>query len=879
MPDINVLTILYYIIIKPILFILEILFGNISILFSTTNTNLVCTGFSLILLSVIVNVLLLPFYNYADKIQAALNQKEKEMHPYVSHIKRVFKGSERTMILQTYYNENHFSPLLTLKGSFSLLIQIPLFIAAYQLIAELLPLFQGVSFLFIKDLSLPDGLISFPDITINVLPIFMTAINLISCFVYGKEKPFKNRLQTYIISVVFLILLYNSPSCFVLYWTTNNVFSLVKNIIQRHKKKKDSSKKELKLPKIKFRYFFVVTISLSVITGLYIPSQMIHSSVNDFIMVKTPYSPTNYIICSALIAFGMFVFWCNLLYCISNNTVKMYFFIFLSLFLIDGIINYLFFGYKYKNLTDTLEIRVNNRSIGLPEILNLIILILVLVFILLMLYKKISVLYAISFVIIFSFISLSFYNIVGINKDYHTLTSKKDDNDDKIIHYQLSKTGKNVIVLILDTATASYIPHLIKEKPFIEEKLDGFTWYPNTLTYGRATNSGIPGIYGGYEYIPDAMNERADEYLGDKYREAIKLLPSILNDEDYSVTVINPEYSAYEVSGMDLSIYDDYKNVQAFNSGFTPTVNANEDFELHQITWCRDLFSHALMRLNISVLHDAFTNFRYFNYNVLGRLQHVVNKSTAYGTPYGFLRSYKILEQMPERAEITDEGNTCLIMHNSTVHDRQLLQEPEYIPSDAVDNTKYDEENQDRFITEYSTLNMEDEYDMMTYQSNMAAILKLCDWFDFMRENGVYDNTRIIIVADHASQEFERDDMICDFGEKNQLEDELFDIMKINPLLLVKDFDSHDFHVSNEFMTNADTPILALDGIVDEPVNPFTGKTLTDKQKYASEHHVYVADKWNPSENCGKTYCEGDWYKLEGNNVLDCSKWSYIGRK
>ena len=36
------------------------------------------------------------------------------------------------------------------------------------------------------------------------------------------------------------------------------------------------------------------------------------------------------------------------------------------------------------------------------------------------------------------------------------------------------------------------------------------------------------------------------------------------------------------------------------------------------------------------------------------------------------------------------------------------------------------------------------------YQINMAAMLQLANWFDYMRENGVYDNTRIILVADHG---------------------------------------------------------------------------------------------------------------------------------
>lgn len=32
----------------------------------------------------------------------------------------------------------------------------------------------------------------------------------------------------------------------------------------------------------------------------------------------------------------------------------------------------------------------------------------------------------------------------------------------------------------------------------------------------------------------------------------------------------------------------------------------------------------------------------------------------------------------------------------------------------------------------------------------MAAMLRLGEWFDYLREEGVYDNTRIILVSDHG---------------------------------------------------------------------------------------------------------------------------------
>ncbi|MBQ6398631.1 MAG: hypothetical protein IJI21_00765 [Clostridia bacterium] len=44
-------------------------------------------------------------------------------------------------------------------------------------------------------------------------------------------------------------------------------------------------------------------------------------------------------------------------------------------------------------------------------------------------------------------------------------------------------------------------------------------------------------------------------------------------------------------------------------------------------------------------------------------------------------------------------------------------------------------------------------------------------------------------------------------------------------LLLVKDFNEKGpFRISGDFMTNADLPTLAFRGLVEAPVNPFTGE-------------------------------------------------------
>ncbi|MBP3381169.1 MAG: YidC/Oxa1 family membrane protein insertase, partial [Clostridia bacterium] len=191
-------------------------------------------GFSIIFLSLVMNILVLPLYRRADAMQEAARDMDMKLRDGVAHIKKVFTGDEKMMILQTYYRQNNYKPTDALNGSVSLLLEIPFFMAAYQFLSHL-EVLQGVSLGPIKDLGAPDGMLVIGGIAINVLPILMTLINVISSALYLKGFPLKTKIQLYGIAAFFLVFLYTSPAGLVFYWTLNNVFSLVKNIFYKLK--------------------------------------------------------------------------------------------------------------------------------------------------------------------------------------------------------------------------------------------------------------------------------------------------------------------------------------------------------------------------------------------------------------------------------------------------------------------------------------------------------------------------------------------------------------------------------------------------------------------------------------------------------------------
>jgi membrane protein insertase Oxa1/YidC/SpoIIIJ len=77
---------------------------------------------SIIGVSVIVTLCIMPLYFIAEKWQQAERDLQKKFIPKVDEIKTVFKGDEQYMILSTYNRQNHYHPLYALRNSFSILI-------------------------------------------------------------------------------------------------------------------------------------------------------------------------------------------------------------------------------------------------------------------------------------------------------------------------------------------------------------------------------------------------------------------------------------------------------------------------------------------------------------------------------------------------------------------------------------------------------------------------------------------------------------------------------------------------------------------------------------------------------------------------------------
>ncbi len=909
--------IIYTILIGPLQLIFEVIYA-------VANRFIGHPGLAIIVLSLIMNFLVLPLYRRADAMQEEARDMDLKLSKGVKHIKKSFSGDERMMILQAYYRQNNYKPTDALNGSVSLLLEIPFFMAAYQFLSHL-NILNGVSLGPITDLGAQDGLIHIGGLDINLLPILMTAINVISSTIYLKGFPVKTKIQLYAMSAFFLVFLYTSPSGLVFYWTLNNVFSLVKTIfyklknprkvlgvlfsvvgvvaavfglfvydnpsirrkifivglgvllqlpmilyVLRDKIKRDTDKKE---PSHDKKFFLVGALLLTALVGLLIPSALLAASPQEFVDIMSFYNPLWYVVNALCLSAGTFLVWLRVFYWLASPGGKAVFDRIIWIMCCVMVINYLFFGTKLGIISATLQFESGLVFDRKELLINTAVVIAVAVIMYFVASKWKKTLKSIVTILVIALIGMSAMNISKIQKSVAQAEKQMEATRDAVPHFALSKEGKNVVVIMLDRGMGQYVPYMINEKPELKEKFDGFTYYPNVISHGGFTNFGIPGLFGGYEYTPVEMNKREDEALVDKHNEALKVMPVLFDENGYDVTVCDPTYANYQWVP-DTSVFDEYPDINTYvtEGYFSSTTNKVSE----QKNLRRNFFCYSLMKTMPVMAQDIIYNNGQYNYADASTdfeySAHVIEGTTiSDGINSMFMEPYKVLTNLPTMTNI-DEGdtNTFMMICNNTTHEPMLLQAPNYEPSEHVDNTAYEAENADRFTIDGVTLKMDCTDHMTHYHINMAALLQIGNWLDYLKDNDVYDNTRIIIVSDHGRPLSQIDELILNPDGGIMGDAEFF-----YPLLMVKDFDSEGFEISDEFMTNADVPTIAVEGIIDNPTNPFTGMEINNSEKTAHEQYIIMSDKYEVTENNGNVFIPATWYGVQG-NMWDKNNWNYI---
>ena len=894
------LNFLYMIFIYPVYMFVEFIF------FMANNITDDYIGFSIVLLSVAVNVICLPIYNVAEGWQEKERNIQKKLKPKVNDIKAVFSGDERYMILSAYYRQNHYHPVYAMRGMFALLIQIPFFIAAYKLLSGL-PMMNNASFWFLKDLSNPDGLLHFAGMHINILPIVMTLINIIASVIYSKGFGIKEKLQLYITAAVFLVLLYNSPSGLVFYWTLNNVFSLFKNIFYKIKLSKkvwyavavlffvsltvitkiSTSKLRplvimefftavvvfvpiirviaskfllINIPKIlsddktRFSIFLQTSVVLFIFLGLVIPASTIASSPQEFVNFENIFNPFTILFYTAIQSIGC-LFWFVCLYKLFQKNVQVAFTFGSIIILVIAILNAYLFQDKYGSINNLLmfsdvgrlrhslrEVVINLAVIGAAGGITFFILYLG------VLKKFIG---TILKILICSFLVIIVISSTTIYKELNTMKSATNAlaNSDKA--YRISKTGKNIFIFMLDRSMNFFLDPIFESSELVKSEYTGFTVFENSIAFGLSTNFSTPSLFGGYEYIPEKIDARSEELLVDKHNEALSVLPKLFSEHDWCVSFTDPSWLNYSWVP-DLSVFKQY-NMRAKN------IDDNG-------IYTQDFLKKDIRRsVPQSKIYGIRRNMFYFSlFRILPlEVRRIFYANGMYGSvgipiySASFMNAYSAIENVTNEIEFVENQDCINIIVNNVTHEPPRKETVQMIGKD--------------FLIPLAKKYCFNESTENHFYANYLAHESCARFFRFLKDNGCWDNSRIIIAGDHGSGGIRVKGMnfIDAFAGFDFYPESLI------PLIMMKDFDSNGkLNKDYTFMTLADIPALATKDLpVELQKNPFTEKKFIDTQN--KEIVKSVEDgSWHANHQLKSTQFDVYSWVYVKENVYDPACWS-----
>ncbi|MEK0447139.1 MAG: Membrane protein insertase YidC [Verrucomicrobiota bacterium] len=182
---------------------------------------------AIIVLTLIIKSALWPLQNKSTQSM----KRMQELQPRMNEIKLKYGDDPQRMNqeIMGLYKKHGVNPM---SGCLPMLVQIPIFFGFYNMLGKAVEL-RNSSFLWVKDLSQPDTVAIIAGYPLNVLPIFMAATMLLQMRLSPQTgDPVQQRLFMFM-PLIFVVFCYNFASALALYWTVQNVFSIIQLLVTR----------------------------------------------------------------------------------------------------------------------------------------------------------------------------------------------------------------------------------------------------------------------------------------------------------------------------------------------------------------------------------------------------------------------------------------------------------------------------------------------------------------------------------------------------------------------------------------------------------------------------------------------------------------------
>ena len=190
-------------------------------------------GFTIVVITVVIKLVFWPLTQASTRSM----KRMQALQPQVKAIQEKFKDDPLKMQkkMGELWKEHKVNPAM---GCLPMLIQIPFFFGFYRMLQSAIEL-RGASFLWACDLSQADTVWIVPGLNfpLNPLPLIMGATQLWQTRLTPPSPgmdPMQQKMMQYM-PLIFLFILYNFSSGLTLYWTVQNLLTIVQMKVTKAK--------------------------------------------------------------------------------------------------------------------------------------------------------------------------------------------------------------------------------------------------------------------------------------------------------------------------------------------------------------------------------------------------------------------------------------------------------------------------------------------------------------------------------------------------------------------------------------------------------------------------------------------------------------------
>ena len=189
-------------------------------------------GWAIIVITVIIKLLFWPLTQASTRSM----KRMQALQPQMNALKEKYKDDPAKMNkkLMEFMRDNKVSPL---GGCLPMLLQMPVFFGFFTMIRSAIEL-RGAHFLWVADLSKPDTLFMVPGLNFpfNLLPLLMGATMFWQAHLTPPSPgmdPAQQKLMKYM-PLMFLVFLYNYSAALALYWTVQNLLTILQTKLTKN---------------------------------------------------------------------------------------------------------------------------------------------------------------------------------------------------------------------------------------------------------------------------------------------------------------------------------------------------------------------------------------------------------------------------------------------------------------------------------------------------------------------------------------------------------------------------------------------------------------------------------------------------------------------